>query len=77
MIGNSFQQWAGDTNCFKPHSEHVKAWLAEYPEKIIPDTGYGSEDNYTYLQNNHVTAYEKYNTFHYEHKRHNKNKMTK
>lgn len=77
LIENSVHQWAGDTHCFKPHTEQVKAWLGKYPETIIADTGDGSEKNFTYLQNYHATAYVKYNTFHYDHMRHYKNKMAK
>lgn len=57
--------------------EHVKTWLSEYPETLIADAGYGSEENYAYLQDNHVKAYVKYNTFHYEQKRRYKKNKTK
>ncbi len=33
------------------------------------DAGYGSEQNYTYLENNQVDAFVKYNYFHKEQKR--------
>jgi len=69
VIGYSIHQRAGDTSCLKPHLDHVRDWLGEYPESLIADAGYGSEENYTYLHDNHVTAYVKYNTFHYEQKR--------
>lgn len=72
VLGYSIHQRAGDTSCLKAHLEHVRAWLGEYPETLIADAGYGSEENYAYLQENKVTAYVKYNTFHYEHKRHYK-----
>jgi transposase len=77
VIGYSIHQRAGDTSCLKTHLEHVKNWLGEYPENLIADAGYGSEENYAYLQDNHVTAYVKYNTFHYEQKRHYKNNKPK
>lgn len=77
VIGFSIHQRAGDTSCLKPHLDHVKAWLGEYPESLIADAGYGSEENYGYLQDNHVAAYVKYNTFHYEQKRHYKKNKSK
>jgi len=77
VVGYSIHQRAGDTSCLKPHLEHVKTWLGEYPETLIADAGYGSEENYAYLQDNHVTAYVKYNTFHYEQKRCYKKNRTK
>ena len=77
VVGYSIHQRAGDTGCLKTHLEHVKSWLGKYPQSLIADAGYGSEENYTYLQDNHVTAYVKYNTFHYEHKRRHKNRKPK
>ncbi len=38
------------------------------PEVITADSGYGSEQNYQYLQDNNCTAYVKYNYFHQEQK---------
>lgn len=75
VIGYSIHQRAGDTSCLKAHLEHVKHWLGEYPENLIADAGYGSEENYAYLQENKMTAYVKYNTFHYEQKKRVKKNM--
>ena len=76
VLGYSIHQRAGDTGCLKPHLDHVRQWLGKYPESLIADAGYGSEENYTYLKENRVTAYVKYNTFHYEQKRrYKKNKI--
>jgi transposase len=77
VVGYSIHQRAGDTGCLKPHLEHVREWLGEYPESLIADAGYGSEENYTYLKENQVTAYVKYNTFHYEQKRLYKKRIIK
>jgi hypothetical protein len=41
VVGYSIHQRAGDTSCLKPHLEHVKTWLGEYPETLIADAGYG------------------------------------
>lgn len=74
VIGYSIHQRAGDTSCLKEHLEHVRGWLGEYPENLIADAGYGSEENYSYLEANQITAYVKYNTFHYENKKRVKKK---
>ena len=74
VIGFTVHQRPGDTGCLKPHMENVKAWLGEYPEVVVADAGYGSEENYDYLQKRHIPAYIKYNTFHYEQKKRNKKK---
>jgi len=36
---------------------------------LIADAGYGSEENYAYLNDRNITAYVKYNLFHYEQKK--------
>lgn len=74
VIGYSIHQRPGDTGCLKAHLENLRAWLGEYPEMVIADAGYGSEENYDYLQERKIPAYIKYNTFHYEQKRRRKRK---
>jgi hypothetical protein len=44
VIGYGIHQRAGDTGCLKPHLDHVRDWLGEYPESLIADAGYGSEE---------------------------------
>lgn len=74
VISYSIHQRAGDTSCLKDHLEQVKKWLDKYPQDLIADAGYGSEENYTYLKQRNITAYVKYNTFDNEHKRYHQNK---
>ena len=69
VVGFSLHQRAGDTSCLKPHMEQLKDWLGEYPDTLIADAGYGSEENYAYLEERQIPAFVKYNTFHYEHKK--------
>ena len=45
----------------------ILAWIT--PQKLSGDAGYGSEENYCYLEENQITAYVKDNRFHYELKR--------
>lgn len=68
VVGYSIHQRAGDTGCLKEHLENVKHWLGEYPDTVIADAGYGSEENYTYLKKKNITAFVKYNMFHLEQK---------
>ena len=68
VVGFSIHQRAGDTSCLKTHLENQREWLGEYPEAVISDSGYGSEENYEYLKKLNITAYVKYNTFHLEQK---------
>jgi len=74
VVGFSIHQRAGDTSCLKEHLDQLREWLGEYPEGLIADAGYGSEENYDYLKKRNITAYVKYNTFHYEQKRRYKKK---
>ena len=69
VVGYSVHQRAGDTSCLKGHLDKLRKWLGEYPETLTGDAAYGSEENYAYLQENNLTAYVKYNTFHYEQKK--------
>jgi transposase len=56
-----------DTKTLKPHLEDLKETFGEKIfnelEEITADAGYGSEENYDYLQQAQLTAYVKYNTF--------------
>jgi len=74
VLGYSFHQRAGDTSCLKDHLEQFKDWLGEYPEILITDAGYGSEENYAYLKERNIVPFVKYNTFHYEQKKRYKKK---
>lgn len=74
VIGYSVHQRVGDTSCLKEHLEKLNNWLGEYPETLTADAGYGSEENYAYLQEKNITAYVKYNTFHCEQKKRYKKK---
>jgi len=69
ITGFSIHQRAGDTSCLKDHLEQRKHWLGEDPQVLIADAGYGSEENYAYLQEKKITPYVKYNHFHEEQKR--------
>jgi len=51
----------------KDHLEEVKKILGgKLPANIVADAGYGSEENYEYLENESLGNYVKYNTFHKE-----------
>lgn len=74
IVGYSLHQRAGDTSCLKEHLEHFGQHFGEYPETITTDAGYGSEENYAFLEANHITAFVKYNSFHQEQKKNYKTK---
>lgn len=67
ITGYSIHQRAGDTSCMKEHLEIVKEMLGgKLPGNVIADAGFGSEENYEYLEENNIEHYVKYNTFHKE-----------
>jgi hypothetical protein len=43
------------------------------PGKVIADAGYGSEENYAFMDEKQIEAFVKYNYFHKEQKRNFKN----
>ena len=66
VVGYSVHQRPGDFGCLIPHLERIKGWLGRLPENVIADGGYGSEENYDYLENSGTGTYVKFNTFHRE-----------
>lgn len=58
-----------DTRTLKPHLENVMNRLDCKFETIIADAGYGSEENYDYLEENGITGAIKYSTYEKEIKR--------
>jgi len=54
---------------FIPFNKGFKERYNQLPKKEVADSGYGSEENYEYLQNNDIEAYVKYPLFHAEQKK--------
>jgi transposase len=53
----------GDTKTLLPHIENFEHLYNKCPKEIVTDAGYGSEENYTFLQKRRIKAYIKYNYF--------------
>ena len=70
----SIHQKPNDTTTLIPHLEGFKKQYKRLPENITADAGYGSQENYTFLENNEIEAFVKYNYFHKEQR---KSKMDK
>ena len=66
VTGFSIHQRPGDTSCMKPHLEQLKELHGKLPENIVADAGYGSEENYEFLESEPIEHFVKYNTFHKE-----------
>jgi len=63
IVGFSVHGRAGDTSCLVPHLENLHHHLGRLPRNIITDAGYGSEENYAYVEQHKLGNYLKYNTF--------------
>lgn len=66
LTNYTLAQTTADTNTLKGHvADHIENYN-ETPETLTADAGYGSEENYTDLEDKNITAYVKYNYFHKE-----------
>lgn len=73
MIVNwSIHQKPGDTIYLIPHIEKLEEIIPRLPQNITADAGYGSLENYEYLEDKEINGYVKYNTFHREQKKNKK-----
>ena len=52
-----------DTRTLKPHLKRQLKRLGVKPKTVITDAGYGSEENYMYLENKGIVAVIKYNMY--------------
>jgi hypothetical protein len=55
-----------DTLTLPAHLNSFKELYGQTPQTVTADSGYGSEQNYEYLEANNCTGYVKYNYFHQE-----------
>jgi transposase len=66
ILGYTIHQNPTDVRTLPTHIESLRNSLDQLPERYIADAGYGSEENYEYLEKNHIEAYIKYSHFHKE-----------
>jgi len=59
VVNYSLHTNAGDTKTLIPHLEQHKSLYKRLPQVQVADAGYGSEENYQYLQKQGVEAYVK------------------
>ncbi|OMF77028.1 transposase, partial [Paenibacillus sp. FSL R7-0333] len=66
IVAYSLHQRPGDPRCLEPHLAKTKQFLGKLPKTVIADAGYGSEENYAYLEKSGIQAVVKYSTYHKE-----------
>jgi transposase len=64
ILGYGIYQKAADTSVFIPFMDRLKTQVQ--PKNVTTDAGYGSEENYDYINRNNIGNYIKYNNFDYE-----------
>lgn len=69
ILNYSIHQDAGDTTTLLDNLQKFKKLYDKYPQRVIADSGYGSEENYEGLKELGIESYVKYNYFHKEQKR--------
>lgn len=62
-------QRAGDTATLLSMLKDFSGSYNKQSKTVVADAGYGSEQNYEFMEENHIDAYVKYNYFHKEQKR--------
>lgn len=65
----SLHQTAGDTTTLSAHLESFQAAYQCQSKEVVADAGYGSQENYEMMASANIKAYVKYNTFHHERKK--------
>ena len=63
IVNYSLHATTADTTTLQEHTEIYKQQYNHLPQTITADAGYGSEENYQYLQQNDIDNYVKYNYF--------------
>lgn len=69
IVNFSLHQRPNDTATYKDHLKSFQEKYNTYPATVVADAGYGSAENYEFLDNNSIEAYVKYNYFHKEQSR--------
>jgi hypothetical protein len=67
VVGYDIFPNPSDTRTLKPHLRKQKKRLGQDPKRVIADAGYGSEENFAYLENKRATAIVKYPLLRKEH----------
>jgi transposase len=63
IVDYSIHQTTADTTTLETHLDEHKELYRQYPDVVVADAGYGSEQNYAYLEHNKMEGYVKYNYF--------------
>jgi len=66
VVNWSTHQNRNDNGTLIPHFERYERFFSKLPNSTGADSGYGNQENYEYLKENHIKNYIKYPLFHKE-----------
>jgi transposase len=66
MVFLSLHQTTNDTTTLIPHLDGYHQLYGHMPQAVTADAGYGSNENYSFCEQQQITPYIKYNYFHKE-----------
>ena len=69
IVNYSIHHNPTDTTTLPTHIDQHQELYQQLPEVVVADAGYGSEQNYQYLEDNGIAAYVKHNSFDKDRKR--------
>lgn len=69
VVGFSIHQKANDMNCLIPNLKELQQQTGRLPRTVIADAGYGSEENYAFLEHEGIEGIVKYPLFSKQQKR--------
>lgn len=68
ILNYDIYQNTNDVNTLQSHLISFRELYGQLPQTVVADAGYGSEENYQYLEDEQLESYIKYNYFHKEQK---------
>lgn len=77
IVNYTLEQTTTDSTALKNHLQEYKDSFGSLPDTLTADAGYGSEENYQHLEDDHIEAFVKYNYFHKEQKETKSGKVKK
>jgi transposase len=63
IVNYTLHQHTNDIHTLKPHLERYEYLYQNVPESLTADAGYGSQENFEFLNNKGIQAYVKFSTF--------------
>jgi transposase len=63
LLNYTIHRKASETDRFIEHLEKFHAMTGRWPQSVIGDPAYGSEENYAFLQHHGIAPYLRYNTY--------------